>query len=161
MYAVFLLPVCLTYWPKSIPASTPTSTIPTKFEVDMIIHCWFQVVCLTIRYVTLWPCRFTFWPWTVTHGGSRDQPCHQVWNQPFLSYPSKRLSLDNVSGYCACAVSRDLCVDGKFTHIFGIHKPRFAYSLCNFGRSTMKIVKVICENNARPCAKSRQLLKVP
>ena len=48
---------------------------------------------------------------------------------------------------------------------------RFAYSLCNLGGSTMKVIKVICENNARPCvkrhmsfyacAKSRDLLKVP
>jgi len=44
-------------------------------------------------------------------------------------------------------------------------------SLYNFGGSTMKVIKDICENNARPCvkrrtsfcacAKSRDLLKVP
>ena len=49
-------------------------------------------------------------------------------------------------------------------------RPRFAYSLCNFGCSIMKVIKVICENNARPvlkkrmrfcaCAKSRDLFKV-
>jgi len=40
MSAIFLLPVCLIYWPKSIThASTPTWIIPTKFEVDMTIHC--------------------------------------------------------------------------------------------------------------------------
>jgi len=32
--------------------------------------------------------------------------------------------------------------------------PRFVYSLCNFGGSTMKIIKVICENNARPALKN-------
>jgi len=38
--AIFLLPVCLTYCLESIPhASTPTSIIPTKFEVDITIHC--------------------------------------------------------------------------------------------------------------------------
>jgi len=40
MFAIFLLPVC---WPtdlENIPhASTPTLIIPTKFEVDMCIHC--------------------------------------------------------------------------------------------------------------------------
>ena len=45
-----------------------------------------------------------------------------------------------------------------------------AYSLCTFGGSTINVIKVICENNARPrvkrrmsfcaCAKSRGLLKV-
>jgi len=49
--------------------------------------------------------------------------------------------------------------------------PRFASSLCNFDGSTMKVIKVICENNAMTCvkrcisfcasAKSRDLLKVP
>jgi len=37
----FLLPVCLYYWPKSIPhASTPTSIIPTKFEAPTPIRSW-------------------------------------------------------------------------------------------------------------------------
>ena len=50
-------------------------------------------------------------------------------------------------------------------------RPWFAYSLCTFGGSTMNVIKVICENNARPCVKrrmsfcacrkSRDLLKVP
>jgi len=52
-------------------------------------------------------------------------------------------------------------------------RPRFAYSLCNFVGSTMKVIKFICENNSRPCvkrrtcmsfcacAKSRDLLNVP
>ena len=33
-------------------------------------------------------------------------------------------------------------------------RPRFAYSLYNFGGSTMNIIKVICENNARPVLKN-------
>ena len=43
MSAIFLLPVLLTYWPSDLEsithASTPTLLIPTKFEVDMTIHC--------------------------------------------------------------------------------------------------------------------------
>ena len=34
-------------------------------------------------------------------------------------------------------------------------RSRFAYSVCNFGGSTMKVIKLICENNARPCVKRR------
>jgi len=71
-------------WPtdlESIPhASTPTLIIPTKFEVDITIHCRFIAFCLLIRHVTLWSWPLTFWPWTVViYGGSRGQPCHQVW----------------------------------------------------------------------------------
>jgi len=41
MSAIFLLSVCLTYWPKSIPhASTPTSIIPTKFKARTPILSW-------------------------------------------------------------------------------------------------------------------------
>jgi len=42
MSAIFLLPVCLTYWPIKYTTphtSTPTLIIPTKFEDDMTIHC--------------------------------------------------------------------------------------------------------------------------
>ena len=167
MSAVFLLPVCLTYWPRKYTCIDPTSIIPTKFEVDVIIHCRVKVFCLMTRYVTLWPWRLTF---------DLEQMSHMARNvtNPATKFetstPILELSVTTffigchwhcVSGYCACAVSRDLCVEGKFyPHIWN-PQPRFAYSLCNFGRSTMKIIKVICENNARPCAKSRDLLKVP
>ena len=76
---------------ESIPhASTPTSIIPTKFEVDMTTHC--RVIAFlsadTSRNLVTWP--LTFWPWTVVmHGGSREQPCHQVWrpyDYSFMSY---------------------------------------------------------------------------
>ena len=54
-------------WPtdlESIPhASTPTSIIPTMFEVDMTIHSRVIAFCLLIVTVTLWP--LTFWRWTV------------------------------------------------------------------------------------------------
>ena len=76
-------------------------------------------------------------------------------------------------GHCACAESRDPRVGGQKQLQFCNPRPRFAYSLCNFGGSTMKIIKVICENNARPrpcvknrmsfcaCAKLHDLLKMP
>ena len=76
-----------------------------------------------------------------------------------------------VRGHCACAESRDPWVGGQKQLHFRNPRYRFAYSLYNFGGSTMNIIKVICENNARPCvkkrmrfcacAKSRDVLKVP
>ena len=72
--------------------------------------------------------------------------------------------------HCACSESHDSCIgDQKQLHFWN-PRPRFAYSLCNFRGSTMKVIKVVCENNALPCdkrrmsfcacAKSRDLLKV-
>ena len=81
-------------WPtdlESIPhASTPTSIIPARFEVDMTIHCRVIAFFLPTRHVTLWSWPLIFWLWTyVMHGESRDQHCHQVWRPhayPFLRY---------------------------------------------------------------------------
>jgi len=59
MSAIFLLPVCLTYWPRNYTTLVdPTLIIRTKFEVDMTIHCRVIAICLLIHHETLWP-----WPW--------------------------------------------------------------------------------------------------
>jgi len=74
-----------------------------------------------------------------------------------------------VRGHCACAESRDPWVGGQKQLHFWNPRHRYACSVCNFGGCIMKIIKVICDNNARPCvkrcisfcacAKSRDLLK--
>jgi len=81
-------------WPtdlESIPhASTPTSIIHARFEVDMTIHCR-VITFFFCRHVT-WPCDLDLWCFDiehVMHGESRDQPCHQVrrpYAYRFLSY---------------------------------------------------------------------------
>ena len=135
-------------WPtdlESIPqASTPTAIILTKCEVDMTIHCRVRVFCLVIRYVTLMLDLLTF-------------NCCPTWP---VTYPTLPPSLKTlrlfvleltvitffigyhwhcVFGSCACIVSRDLCIGGKFyPHIWN-PQPWFVYSLCNFGGSTMKV----------------------
>ena len=133
-------------WPtdlESVPhALTPTAIIPTKFEVDMLIHCWVKsVLCLVIRYVTLWPWRLTL------------SSCHKwLVTCPTLPPSLKTLRLfvlelsvitsssgchwHCVSDFCACAISCDLCVRGKFYPCISNPQPRFVYSLCNFSGST-------------------------
>ena len=123
-------------WPsdlESIPhASTPTSIISNKFEDDIYIHCRViaflsadtsrDLVTLTFDLLTWNSCS----AWRVT-------------------WPKC------IRGHCASAESRHLWVGGqKQLHSWN-PRPRFAYSLCNFGGSTMKVIKVICENNSRPC----------
>jgi len=118
-------------WPtdlESIPhASTPTSIIPTKFEVDMTIHC---------RVIAFLPA-----------DTSRD----------FVTLTSDLLTSNSC---CAWRVTWSITFFESSTLIclFTMHL-------------TMNVIKVICENNARPCvkinvsfcacAKSRDLLKVP
>ena len=80
MSAIFLLPVCLTYWPRK-----HTTRIDPHVDNSHQVWSWYDhplpsYICLLIRYVTWWPWPLTFWPWTVIlDGGSCDQPCHQVW----------------------------------------------------------------------------------
>jgi len=108
-------------------------------------------------------------------GGSRDQPCHQAWRPYaylFMSYNvSHWLPLKMRIWPCACTESRDPWIlDQKQLHFWNA-QPQFAFSLCHFDGSTMKVIKVIWENNSQPCvkrrmsfcacAKSRDLLKVP
>jgi len=92
MSAIFLLPVCLTYWPRKYTTRVdPTLLIPTKFEVDMTIHCRVtasadtprDLVTLTFDLLTL---NSSHWlPWKM-----RTRPLH-----------------------CACAESHDQWVRGQ------------------------------------------------
>ena len=85
MSAIFLLPVCLTYWPnKYITRVDP--------HVDNCHQVWswydhpLPSYSVFVRWYVMWPCDLDLWPWAVViHGGSRDQPCHQVW-KPY-AYP--------------------------------------------------------------------------
>jgi len=170
-------------WPtdlESIPhASTPTSIIPARFEVDMTIHCGVIVflsadtsrdpVTLTIDLLTLNIChawRVT-WPTLPPSMKTPRLSVLALWVITFyVGYHWKC-----VRGYCACAESRDPWIWGQKQLHFLYAPSRFAYSLWHFGGSTMKVIKVICENNARPCvkrrmsfcacAKSRDLLRYP
>jgi len=51
MSAIFLLPVCLTYWPKKYNTRVDpyVDIIYTKFKVDMTSHC------RVIAFLTFWP----------------------------------------------------------------------------------------------------------
>jgi len=89
MSAIFLLPVCLTYWPRKY-----TTRVDPHIDNSHQVWSWNEHTLpsysvLVCRYIT-WPWPLTFWYWTVViHGESRDQPCHQVWRPyayPFLSY---------------------------------------------------------------------------
>ena len=105
--------------------------------------------------LTFWP--FEFEPWSYMAGHVTNLATKFEDPMPIRSW----VTSFNVSRW----------VGGQKQLHFWNARPRFDYSLCNFGGSTMKVIKVICENNARPCvkrrmsfcahAKSRDQLKVP
>jgi len=164
---------------RHISTSTPTSIIPIRFEVDMTINCRViaflsadtsrDLVTLTIDLLTLNRCHTwgVTWP---TSPLSMKTLCISVLQLWVITFPVG-YHWKCVRGHCACAESCDPWVGGQKQLHFWDAWLRFTYSLCNFGGSTMKVIKVICENNARSCvkrrmsfcacAKSRDLLKVP
>ena len=164
MSAIFLLPVCLTYWPRKCTTRVdPTLILSTKFEVDLTIHCRVtaflsadtsrDLVTLTFDFLTLSSCH----TWRVTWPTL--QPSLKTLRLFVHELRVITIPIDYhrkcVRAHSACAESRDLWVGGQKRLHFWNPRRRFAYSLCNFGDSTMKVIKVICENNARPCVKRR------
>jgi len=170
--ATFFVDFCILYaecppyfyfrfvWPTDLEsishALTPTSIIPTKFEVDMTIHCgvtrrsYSVFVCW---YVTL-PCDLDLWPfdleqlscmagyvanlatkyedptrilsWVMSYNVSRWLP---------LKMRTRPLRMRRITW----PVSR-----GQKQLQFWNPLPRFACSLCNFRGSTMNVIEVIC-----------------
>jgi len=131
-------------WPtdlESIPhASTPTSKIPTKFEVDMTIHCRViaflsaetsrDLVTLTFDLLTLssWLTWRVTWPTLPPSLKTLRLFVHELRVITFfIDYHWKC-----VRGHCTCAESRDPWVGGqKQLHIWNT-PPRFAYLPSNF-----------------------------
>ena len=187
--AMFYVDLCILYsevppyfyfrfvWPtdlESIPhASTPTLIIPTKFAVDMCIHCrviTFFLSADTSRDLDLLTLNSGS-AWRVSKNATKleDPTPIRSWFMRYnvshwltLKIRTRTLRMRRITW----PVSRG----SKQLHFWN-HRPRFAYSLCNFNGFMMKVIKVICENNARPsvkrrmsfcaCAKSRDVLKVP
>jgi len=138
-------------WPtglESIPhASTPTSIIPTNFEVDITRHCRViaflsadtsrDLVTLTFDLLTLNSCL----AWRVT------------WPTLPPSLKTLRLFVHDlrvitvpidyhwkwVRGHCACAETCDLWIGGEKQLHFWNPRRRFDYSLYNFYWATTTI----------------------
>jgi len=122
-------------WPTDLesipPASTPTSIIPTKFEVDMTIHCRVtaflsadmlrDLVTWTSDLLTLNSCMSWRVTWPILPPGE-NTPCLSVldlWGITFsIDYHWKC-----VRGHCACAESRDPWVGVKNNYIFSMLDP--------------------------------------
>jgi len=178
--AIFLLPVCLTYWPRNYSTRVHPH-VDNSHQVwswyDHTLPSYSVFVCW---YVT-WLSDLDFWPFDLEQlmcmAGHVTNPATKFED---LTPISSWFMNHNVSRWLPLKmrtrplrmrrITLPVCRGSKQLH-FWYAGPRFAYSLCNFGGSTMKVIKVICEINARPCAKrrtsfgacakSRDLLKVP
>jgi len=116
--AIFLLPVCLTYWPRNY-------TTRIDPHVDNSHRVWStstaELECSVWWYVK-WPYDLDLWPFDLEQ--LSHMACHV--SNPATMFEDLRLFVLELSvitsfigyhwhcvfGYCAWAVSRDLCVGG-------------------------------------------------
>ena len=118
MSAIFLLPVCLTYWPRKYTTCVDShSDNSNKFEVDMTTHCWViaffadtlhDLVTLTFDLLTLNSCHTwqVTWP---TLPPSLKTLRLELW---FITFPIG-YHWKCVCGHCTCTKSHDPWARGQ------------------------------------------------
>jgi len=126
----------------SFDSPPPISLQSAKFRRYGNVFRWFffafYMLMYAIRYVT-------FWPWTVvTHGGSRVQPCHQVW-RPYaydVDLPHCTSKVEHIvaftaifSNICTAHAQKRLFMNFrcKFRHRRSIARSRFPIRVQTFG----------------------------
>ena len=142
MSAIFLLSDCLTYWP-----SKNTTRVDPHVDNSHQVWSWYD------HTLPSYSCSSWRVTWT-TLLPSLKTPYLSVLDLWVITSPVG-YPWECVRGHCACAESRDPWIGAQKQLRFWNPRLWFAYSLCKFGGSTMKVIKVICENNARPCVKRR------
>ena len=164
MSVIFLLSVCLTYWPRKYttlvnPYVDNSHQVWTWYDHTLprysVFVCW---------YIT-WLCDLDVWPFELERllwmeGHVTNLATKFEYPTPIRSWVisynvSRWLSLKMRSRLLRMRrITWPASRGSKKLHFWN-PQPWFAYSLCTFGGSTMKVIKVICENNARPCVKIR------
>jgi len=154
IYSMFL---CLDLWPfdlKSVSCTVLLTSDPHSLPI-IIILLWVSVRPTELRVLNIWShfpylkqslrTRRVTWPLT----GGKNSP--HFWNPwPQFAYSRchfhgattkikpcyrQKIAFSHYEGYkvyCACAVSRELCIEGPPKPNVTIFWPRIAYSLHNF-----------------------------
>jgi len=138
MSAIFLLPVCLTYWPRKY-----TTRVDPQADNSHQVWSWYDHTLPSYSVFVCWYVTW-LWPWPLTLNSCR------TWRVTWPTLPPslKTLCLSVlelrvitfpvgyhwkcIRGHCACAESRDPLVGGQKQLYFWNPRPRFAYSLYNF-----------------------------
>jgi len=138
---------------EGIPhASTPTSIIPTRFEVDMIIHC--RVIAFLsadtsrdLVNLTFDPEQMSYMASHVTNLATKYEDHTPIRSSVMSDNVSVGYHSKCVRGQCACTESHDPWVRGqKRLHLWN-PRSRFAYSLSNFYWATTTIKGRLLSSN--------------
>ena len=158
MSAIFLLPVCLTYWSRkyttrvdphvddfhkvwswydrtlpSLSADTSRDFVTLTFDLLTLSSCCARRVNLATKFEDPTPIR----SWVMSYNVSR-----------WLPLKTRTLLL------CIRRITW-LASKGSKTITFLESPTLVCLFIMHVGGSTMNVIKVICENNARPCVKRR------
>ena len=140
MSAIFLLPGRLTYWPRKYTTRVDSHVDNSHQVWSWYVHtllsycvfvCWYvtwSCDLLTLNNCSAWLVTLPTLPirsWFIRYNVSRWLP---------LTIRARPLRMQQVTWPM---------IRGQKQIHFWIPRPRFAYSLCNFGGSTMKVIKVI------------------
>jgi len=167
--AIFLPPVCFTYWPKKY-----TTRVDHHVDNSHQVWSWYdhQLPSYSVfvyRYVTS-PCDLDLWPFGleqlsfmashVTNLATEYEDPTPIRSWVTSYYGSHWLPLKmRTRPMRIRGITWPVSRGWKRLHFWN-PRPRFAYSLYNFGGSTMNIIKVICENNAPPCVKTYEFMRM-
>ena len=148
MFSIFLLPVCLTYWPRKY-----TTRVDPRVDNSHQVWSWYYHPLRVIAFLSAHTSRDLV---TLTFD-LLILNSWRAWRVTWLTLPPSlntlRLSVLDlwvitfpvgyhwkcVRGHCACAESRDPWVGGPKQLHFWNSRPRFVYSLYNFFWATTTI----------------------
>jgi len=144
--------VTLTFWSfdsGSVLCTVPLMSDPhTNFYYPTTIGYWLT----STKYLITFPLSETVTAHAPCHVTSNRGKIVQIFEIPDPTFHGattkikpcyrQKIAFSHYEGYkvyCACAVSRDLCIGGPPKPHVTIFWPRIAYSLCNFYGATMTI----------------------
>jgi len=158
MSAIFLLPVWLTYWPRKY-----TTRVDPHVDNSQKVWSWYDhtLPCYSvfICWYVQWPCDLDLWPFDLEQLQCMAGHVYNLATKSEDPMPIRSWFMRyNVSHWLPlkmCTPPRRMrritwpVCRGSKTITFFVFSTWFAYLLCNFGGYTMKVIKVMCENNAR------------
>jgi len=128
--AIFLLPVCLTYWPRNYTTRVDPyvdnfhqvwSWYDHALPSYSVFACWYVTWLCDLDLLTLNSC-CAWWVTLPTLLLSLKTLRLSVLDLWVITFPVG-YHWKCVRGHCSCAVSRDPCVGGQNSYIFGLLDP--------------------------------------
>jgi len=141
MSAIFLLPVCLTYWPRKY-----TTRVDPHVDNSHQVWSWYDHTLLSYSVFVWWyvtqPCDLDFWPFDLEQlsyiadhvanpATKYEDPTHFVYELWVITVPIN-YNWKFIRGHCACAESRDPSARGQNNYIFGIPDPDLPFHYTTF-----------------------------